>query len=477
MAIVDATGVRSQSLSDHRSDLERRFREAFGDDLILDPETPQGQIIGIWAQMLAENDEQVVAQGNALSIDQAEGVQLTDLGTNLDIMPGEATRSRVTATLTGVAGTRVPANSRARNEDGAQFRTREVAVLSPQGVQVEMESVDEGAVAMPAGELTIIVTLVPGWETVTNASAAALGSASESDPDYRARYQRRTANSATGPKDALRAALTEAGATQVRVELNDSSAPRTVQGITLQPYSVIAIVRGGTDADLREAMLRAKGMGVSPQTVLFGGTHSALAALQGITNGSLTWRGATFTGLDLSGDAAFADMAAAVQTLILTSDDALTDQTQVLYQWHADGNFAVGYPWRPDSTPAFDAGTTAVALGLSPALATESPGPFVRARERALSVTATVAITRGVFPADGLNQIRNNVLTRASLYGIGQRPWANDLLLEVERVLGTRATSFAVEDEGTAINSVTMPLTDYYTLASSDLEITITQDT
>ena len=56
------------------------------------------------------------------------------------------------------------------------FRTvADVALAPSPGVSVEMEAVEEGAVMAAAGTLTQIVTVVAGWETITNAAAAVLG--------------------------------------------------------------------------------------------------------------------------------------------------------------------------------------------------------------------------------------------------------------------------------------------------------------
>ena len=101
------------------------------------------------------------------------------------------TRSRVTATVTGVAGTNLPAASRARTSDGDVFRTvADVALAPSPGVSVDMEAVDEGSVMAAAGTLTQIVTVVAGWETITNAAAAVLGIPRQDDPQYRRAYHK-----------------------------------------------------------------------------------------------------------------------------------------------------------------------------------------------------------------------------------------------------------------------------------------------
>ena len=42
---VDGTGIRALSTADTLAEYRQRYQEAFGEDLAMEPETPQGQII------------------------------------------------------------------------------------------------------------------------------------------------------------------------------------------------------------------------------------------------------------------------------------------------------------------------------------------------------------------------------------------------------------------------------------------------
>ena len=209
--IVDENGIRTASLQEILANIQERYRAALGEDLAMQPETPQGQIAGIDSTALREVNEGITQIAQQLSVDHAGGIYLDFLGGLLDIRRHASTYSRVTATLTGVAGTGVPAGSRARTDPGTdEFTTLSDVVLSPSGVTVDMQAVKPGPVEAPAGTLTKIVTIIPGWETVTNGSAAALGITEQADQEYRADYILRTAHSSIGPTPAMRGALAEA---------------------------------------------------------------------------------------------------------------------------------------------------------------------------------------------------------------------------------------------------------------------------
>ena len=93
---------------------------------------------------------------------------MDDLGTNLNIRRGGANRSKVTATLTGVSGTTVRAQSRARTAENVVFETIDDVILSPKACLRKCRRWLTAPLRRRLASINIIVTLVPGWETVTN---------------------------------------------------------------------------------------------------------------------------------------------------------------------------------------------------------------------------------------------------------------------------------------------------------------------
>ena len=173
------------------------------------------------------------------------GILLTDLGSILGIMRILAAHSRVTATLTGVAGTGVPAGARARAPLTAICsRPWPTPCSAPSGVQVEMVAVEEGPVAAAAGAVSEIVTVIPGWETVTNAEAAILGMAEQSNQNYRMTYRARTGRVSTGSNPALEAAIQEAEGGRKQLVENRTGATKITQEWSVYGHSILAHRRG-----------------------------------------------------------------------------------------------------------------------------------------------------------------------------------------------------------------------------------------
>ncbi len=465
---VSSSGATAGSLQDNVQNLNDRQKAAFGEDLSLSPQTPQSQWSGINALAFTEVGEAGVrAALYGSSVDHAQGVHLDAFGSLLDIRRRVETKSRVTATLAGVAGTGIPAGSRARTEAGAEFETLTDVVLSSGGNQVEMRAIEAGPVQAPASTLTKIVTVIGGWESITNARAATPGVDRQSDDDYRASYTRRTAHSSIGPLSALEAAIDEALAGKQKVAENNTSAAMAVQSWNIDAHSILVVSEKGSDGDIRRAVENHRGMGVGTMTAIRAGDHND-TNLGSVSNGTITWNGTDYTGLNLSG-AGNGPLRAAALTTLLASDSIAPTVSYI------DGQYVAIFRWSPTQAPNFAvaASNDAVdAFGFSPTDSAYPGGPFIRAKERALTVSLTLTRRPG-FPADGLSQVREAILNRVTEYQIGEEVWNNDLLCAAEAVRGTRITNLVVEYNSSSVDGVAVELSALWVLASSNLTITV----
>lgn len=263
MAEITAAGIAPTDLTEYVEQLEAKFRAALGSDLNLATETVQGQLIAEFGLSFAQLDELAVHVLNGMNLFTAAGRQLDDAGTLFDVPRIAGERSTVTATLGGTSGTIVPAGSRARTSAGAVFASDAAATIGSGGtVDVLFRSVDLGPVAAAAGALDSIVDALSGWLTVTNASAAALGRNRETDGEYGRRYHGEVAVHARDSLEAIRArVLSVSGVTACIVRDNPTNAAVTTQGVSIAARSIMAIARGGADADVAAAIAATKPAG------------------------------------------------------------------------------------------------------------------------------------------------------------------------------------------------------------------------
>ena len=468
---IDGSGVQAASLAEIVTEMQARYKAKVGEDLSLSPQTPQAQVLGITASITAEILEAIAEDVNANSVDHAGGVLLTQLGSLLDIRRVQSSHSRVTATLTGVAGIGVPAGSRARTDAGAVFETLADVVLSPSGVSVDMQAVDAGPIEAAADSLTTIVSVIAGWESITNPNAAALGIEGQSDQDYRLTYQARTGRVSAGAEAAIRAAIDEAEGKKQKIVENKSNTTMIVQEWPVFGHSVAVVAESGSDGDILRSVETRRGQGVGTMAAIIGGEPDN-SSLDSESAGSITWNGTPFTGLDLRTATTPADKAEALTTLLAEGTPAAEPPVTVRA---IDGLYFAFYGWTEGDAPTFgevNNGTVAADFGLLAADATAAPGPFARARDRALVVSVDVARQPG-FPADGLARIRTAIEAVVEGYEIGQQAWLNDFLVAIESVGGTRASNLTVTHGGDAVSGVEIPLDSIWRLAPASITINI----
>ena len=264
MADITTAGIEAKSLSDYVTELQEQFRNVFGADINFSPETPQAQIIGVLAPFFAEADELAVHIAAGMNRAQAKGLQIDDYGTLFALPRITGERSTVTATLTGVSGTIIPAGTRVRTSAGAIFASTVRATIPAAGtVDVLFRSVDIGPMVAAAGTLTMMVDVIAGWSSVTNAAAAAVGRAQETDAEYRHRYEGEITVHAVSAIEAIRARILAVdGVAACQVYDNATGADVTRQVIVIEARSMLAIVSGGASADIAEAIFDAKPLGV-----------------------------------------------------------------------------------------------------------------------------------------------------------------------------------------------------------------------
>jgi uncharacterized phage protein gp47/JayE len=265
-AQVTSTGISAPSYADIYASLQASVQAIYGSDIYIDPDSQDGQFLGIFAQAVNDSNNTAIAVYNSFSPLTAQGTGLsTVVGIN-GLTRLTASNSTVTVTIVGVAGT-IITNGIVADTLGNQY-TLPASVTIPVGgsIGITATAAVAGAVNSAIGTVTQIVTPTLGWQTVTNAAASTPGAAVETDAALRVRQ----AISTSLPSQTVMAAIVAAVANVSGVEavqgyVNDTG---STNALGIPAHSISLVVEGGNVQLIGNAIALKK----SPGTGTYGTT-------------------------------------------------------------------------------------------------------------------------------------------------------------------------------------------------------------
>lgn len=190
------------------------------------------QLLVVMSLRLAELSEATQALYDMRDSNNATGSHLRNNGALVGVYPLPATKSEVVLTLDGIAGTVVPAGALVRDSLGQTWGTVSSVILPG---ETNALSAEFGEIRGFSGNINEIITIISGWESVTNASPAQLGRALETDSQFRLRRAQSLQVVGGGSPAAIRSILIQQldFISKVAIIDNDTSAPITVAGYTI----------------------------------------------------------------------------------------------------------------------------------------------------------------------------------------------------------------------------------------------------
>lgn len=259
---VDAGGIHIPTYGDILEQLITDYKGIFGEDVYLEPETPDYQLLSVFARYLDDYSAIAVDVYNARNPNYATGASL-DLLLPLNGMSRKpATRSTAILTISGEAGVVLPVGQKAIDTDGYIWSTDEDFTIPAGGSGTVPATCDTpGAIPAPAGTITGIYTPLVGWNAVTNAENATPGTNVETDAEVRARRNLLFNKLQNGTAEAIVSALVRLTGVQFVSLIVNSTDSTDADGIPA--HSICAIVKGGENEDVAEAIYKSKAPGVS----------------------------------------------------------------------------------------------------------------------------------------------------------------------------------------------------------------------
>ncbi len=187
---ITGTGVIVPDTSSILNDVQEEWKEVFGANLSVEPETPQGRIIEMIARQRVFTVQMAAALSNGLNLNKAYGFVLDDIGSLFQISRKSATYTTTQITMNGVVDTVIPIGTELLSDDGYKFiNDYEYVIGSSGSVTGTFRAEESGEIPAPVGTITTIVSSVSGLETVVNDAPAKMGTEQESDQEFRNRIK------------------------------------------------------------------------------------------------------------------------------------------------------------------------------------------------------------------------------------------------------------------------------------------------
>lgn len=242
------------------------LKQIYGSDINVDQNSPDGQMVNIFALSKQDILELIVQDYDSKDPDQAIGVALDGVSQLCGITRkgGTYTRTNVsitaskTVTLNGLDGTGTPFT--VSDSTGNLFYLEVGATITTGTTAKSFRAANVGAVTANASTLTVIKTPTAGITSVTNSSAAIeIGADQETDAQLRIRRQRSVAQPALGWFAGLYAALLSLdGVIECKVIENTTG---STDGDGVPAHGIWVIVDGGTAADIAATIYRYRNAG------------------------------------------------------------------------------------------------------------------------------------------------------------------------------------------------------------------------
>ena len=260
---LDNNGIIVADTSDIKTEVQTEMQTALGADISLEDGTPQGRLIDMETEARVQVAINNAYVSNMWNFNQASGLALDAWGANFGLEREGAASSRVTATVTGIAGTVISQGSKASTGDGYLFYAENNITIGAGGSATgDFLSVEKGAIPCAANSLTTIIDGTLGWESITNTSPAILGNSRQSDASFKQEFYNSGLFLGFSLWQDYQNALNsvENVISSYVIDNGDDSAV-TVDGVSIAAHSLYACVDGGSNADVAAALLSRKSAG------------------------------------------------------------------------------------------------------------------------------------------------------------------------------------------------------------------------
>lgn len=275
---IDASGASAPTFSFILSSLQAQVQAIYGADVYLDPDSQDGQILGIYASAQNDTNNSIIAAYQSFSPTYAQGAGLSSNVKINGLRRQASSNSSAPGLVVGQAGTLIT-NGVVQDQNGFLWNLPPSVTIPPGGdVVVTATAQRKGDITAAAGTINAIFTPTYGWQSFASTADADPGAPVETDATLRGRQYNSTAAPAQSIVEAIFGALGNlAGVTRVQVYENDTKVT-DVNGVPSNTIS--AVVEGGDAFTIASTIALKK----TPGTGTYGTTTEVVTDARGLSN-------------------------------------------------------------------------------------------------------------------------------------------------------------------------------------------------
>jgi len=257
---INEKGIILDSFEDIFNNLAEGMKKIYGEDINLDPNSPDGQMLGIFSKVVYDLESFLGRVYNSLDPDLAEGHELDKILKLLATSRLPATKSIVDVEIEVSKNTILPADYTLKDINNQEWVIeKEQEVLEGVNI-VTFVAKDWGRIEALPNTITKQVTIIPEVISVTNPNAALPGRDEESDVELRKRRNKIIGYNAVSLISGMlgKILMLEEVKDAVIYE-NDTDLYDNVKD--LPPHTIWVIVEGGDVNDIAKIIATDKTLG------------------------------------------------------------------------------------------------------------------------------------------------------------------------------------------------------------------------
>jgi hypothetical protein len=252
--------------------VKEEINAAFGNQLNMSDETPQGQLAVSQAAAIGNSNDAFVFLSQQMDPAYNQGRYQDGIARIYFIERFASRPTVVTVTCIGAEGVVIPQGAVVLSADGNQYIATDGGTIPDTGsIDLQFESVIPGPIACPAGSIQTIYQSINGWDQAFNAADGVIGRFTEGRAEFEDRRRLSVAQNAQGSLPSiLGSVLSVDDVLDAYVTENVNNTPLTIRGFTLNPNSIYVAAVGGDDDEVARALWTKKspGCGYNGNTVV-----------------------------------------------------------------------------------------------------------------------------------------------------------------------------------------------------------------